>query len=248
MNTRDYRPFLNCVSFTGVDDYTNLKQLEHIYEQYPFLEFGICFDMPKNSHINYAGYRLLNTLQSYPHLPWVAHLSEKNVEFLFSSFQVDYLKVVPWRRIQINIDLLSFLKVNKTNALFKHIDKLRKDTSHFGQIILPENLQSRLLLRSTKIPSYIDILSDVSGGKGIVPSLDNDWAAPYHSRFGFAGGISLQNLKMTLDKIQKNLNPNVEFTWIDMESSLKNPETGLFDLEKAKLVAQHSLDVIKNVH
>ncbi len=229
---------LDCVSLTGIDDYTDLNKLKDLYTQYPFLEFGVCFDLETNTNIKYAGYRLLKVLQTYSSLPLVAHLSERNVEKLFNRANLNYLKAIPWKRIQLNIDLMNLLTNNSLNRIFDRIETLCQKIFYLNQIIIPEDVSTRYILENVKIPYFIDILSDVSKGKGICPSSNNDWAIPYHKRFGFAGGISFENIPAVLTKVAERQKNQSDFVWIDMESSLKNFETGCFDLNKSFQIAQ----------
>lgn len=228
---------INRVGLTGIDDFVDFQEIADIYELYPFLEFGVCYDNPQNEQLKYSGYRLAQKLRSNYDFPLVAHLSERNVEQFIYTLDVDFLKDIKWERIQINAEINSREDLHKIIELAK---KLAEKIDFYGQIILPENHLIRPYFESTHIPSFIDILSDVSGGKGIQPTVGSDWPTAYSSRFGFAGGIKPHNIIEVIQSLEKKIKPTNEFIWIDMESSLKCPDSGQFDIAQVLLAAQNA--------
>ena len=228
---------INRVGLTGIDDFVDFQELVDIYKLYPFLEFGVCYDDPQNEQLKYSGYRLTQKLRLLYDFPLVAHLSERNVEQFLYTLDIDFLKDINWERIQINAEINKIEDLQKIIELAK---KLADKIDFYGQIILPENHHTRSHFLETHIPSFIDILSDVSGGKGIKPTVGSDWSPAYSSRFGFAGGIKPHNIKEVIKSLEKKIKPTNEFIWIDMESSLKCPDSGQFDIAQVLLAAQNA--------
>ncbi len=97
------------------------------------------------------------------------------------------------------------------------------------------------------MPKSFDILSDVSGGKGITPSKTNQWPKPYHDNFGYAGGIGPHNVIDVLNQLSGLIEAGQVNTWIDMESSLKCKSTGRFQVENAVAVLEklRSCELVK---
>jgi pyrimidine deaminase RibD-like protein len=226
--------FLHAVSLVGIDTQTDVKELLKLFNRFPYLEFGVCFDEPQNQDSRYSGYRLQNILRQYPNLPWVAHLSFRN--FIHSLKNMDHLKHINWKRIQFNLSDYMIID-NSISALIDTIKRLCIDIEFDKNIILKENHRTRNDYKKLNIPAFVDLLSDVSCGKGLKPSIENDWPFAYHENFGFAGGIGIDNISENIAKIRAKVPISANFTWIDMESSLRDKETNYFDLAKAWQIA-----------
>ncbi|MDF1758007.1 MAG: bifunctional diaminohydroxyphosphoribosylaminopyrimidine deaminase/5-amino-6-(5-phosphoribosylamino)uracil reductase RibD [Legionellaceae bacterium] len=242
---KDKTKFLNVVSLVGIDTKTKIKDLLSLYETYPFLEFGVCFDEDKDANISHCGYKLLNDIRESPSLPWVAHLSHGT--FLKSLNDSAHLNAINWRRIQLNLSDRTISSQLSTNKLINNINLLRRNIGFSGNVILRENYRTREIYKKADLPLSIDLLSDVSCGNGISPSPKNDWPFAYYTNFGFAGGIGVDNVVDNIAKIRAKIPDLAGFNWIDMETSLRDKETGYFDLNKALEVARLTKPFIKDM-
>ncbi len=88
------------------------------------------------------------------------------------------------------------------------------------------------------------VLYDASGGQGKAP---RNWRAPWNPNIpqGYSGGISPDNVAGNLDKIARVVSDR-ESIWIDAEGKLKNPETRLFDINRAREYISNALAWSKN--
>lgn len=234
-NIKIFKPLI--VSFTGIDEFVEFNTLKVIFKYYPNIEFGICFNLDDTEG------NVMHKVQQFSELPWTAHLSEKCVEKILTDENVDFLKKVDWRRIQFNADWSTI----SCNA--KIIEKIRNITERVNpkaRCIIPDNFYSRKILQTVDLPDELDILSDVSRGKGVSPSVNNNWPAPYHPRFGYAGNIGPDNIINTMKNINQFIKKEEQFFWIDMESSLKCKITKAFQADRVLQILE-KLDVRKMI-
>jgi pyrimidine deaminase RibD-like protein len=239
---KDKNKFLDTVSLVGIDTNTNIKDLLAIHNQFPFVEYGVCFDKPNTQNRLYSGYQLKDVLQKYPNLPWVAHLSHHN--YKESLKDAHHLKNINWKRIQLNLEESVVIEYT-FDELLETIRHLSQEINHKGYIILKENKNTRQVYKNLNIPSFIDILSDVSCGKGLSPTPENDWPYAYYNKFGFSGGINIDNLLKVIATVRAKVPKNSTFTWIDMQSSLRDKKTTFFDTQKAYQIASMTQPFIK---
>ena len=222
------------ISFTGVDTYTDFNDLQAIYLQYPNIEFGVSF---------YGNSPIIDMIERNSRLPWVLHLAEPVVNSLFKQANQYDFKVIPWQRIQFNIDW------NQIPCNADTINKIQQISTAICQeakVIIHENSTVRNVLKNIVLPNNVHVLSDVSGGSGISPSEHNSWTSPYHDYFGFAGGIGPQNFMSVIHQISQLLNEKDSFYWIDMESSLRCNQTKHFDTKKVKAILE-ALTALRNI-
>ncbi len=129
LHLKGFKP--NIISFTGVDEFTSFDKLQRMYAQFPNIELGICILSLKSAEKTQS--RLLERVQAYPELPWVAHFSEEATaealctydailsyesKYLFEKetfyeidalYEIKKLTKIRWRRIQFNFDWKNYL-------------------------------------------------------------------------------------------------------------------------------------------
>lgn len=199
------------VGFCGVDDNTDFRQLEVICQKYQYIEFGIVInDFTCKPAI-------FEKLKRYHQISWVAHCSESATQYCLDNKSLSFLNEIPWARIQLNID---WSRNECNEALLSKFTEMRKHSLNHQRFIIPENYKIREKLKQLPILDFIDIISDVSGGKGVTPDHTNCWSAPYAKRFGYAGGIRLDNLEHSIEYLKHLINQPIEHAWIDMQSSV----------------------------
>ena len=90
-----------------------------------------------------------------------------------------------------------------------------------------------------KTGAKFSLLYDASYGAGVAPKT---YEAPVwdNVNFGYAGGLSLDNVASNLNKINSVLPANYS-TWIDAEGRLRSSTWGGLDLDKARQYLQNAL-------
>lgn len=220
------------ITLTGVDEKTDLPRLREISEEFPDVEWGVLYSTtskknryPSKKFINFFVNEIKGIRTSVHYCGAVCRnfidLSLENyddyifgnrVQLNFNSkktkIDINQLKLVletPWDQLQDGI----ILQYNQSNAE------------------LIENLVENLNEKNN-----LNILYDPSGGRGIEqlswPKYD---AFKFlNAKFGFAGGINVDNVEEVCQHIIEQNAPSTKF-WIDMESSLRD-ENDWFDLDK----------------
>ncbi len=201
---------INCVTFTGLDDYVSISGLKEISERFPFVEWGALFS-PNNTgkHNRYPSYKrvdqfLNNGINFATHLcgGWVTDITRGGF-----TFPKEYL----CGRIQLNMakDRLQSLDETFWNTVSSQIEK---------QVIIGGNYGAVRYWNWQRFhDNKIQILFDASGGRGIS---GKNWQPPVRGIFcGYAGGLGPENVKESLDSIKKVVGD--EKVWIDMESKIR---------------------------
>lgn len=256
---------LKQVTFTGVDNWTDISRMKEIQRKYPWIEFAIL--VSKNNTAS-------GEVNRYPSIDKIREILESTEDFqsialhfcgeaarkaaqtdnpmyilsALNDKEVKELMKFRVRRVQLNLTKMSgaVKPVNKENY---------KDRPVFWNIIIPLKMETEMYFYSMR-ESYIHAwqgnfgkimqgFQDNSGGRGI---RESKWMAPMLSFFGYAGGISEDNVLEVIDEIEearKKL-PRDYFYWIDMESSLRD-ENDHFDLDTVERVCEKLNPYIKYI-
>lgn len=216
-------PMLTKVTFTGIDEKTDVQELLKLAHEYPFLEFGILVHLkPTQNENRFTGIKLLNELQAKG-LNLSCHVcgqltkeivTKNNWELLYDLLG-DHLNL--FQRIQLNASRLTKLS-----------SEFQPPKAH--QIIVQVG-SNDILWEQLKHQENMVRLHDLSGGKGVY---SENWPQTDEVFFGYAGGISRLNVVHTLN-VLKDINPNNY--WIDMEQSLRTPDDW-FDLVTCRRIAE----------
>ena len=226
---------IEIVTFTGVDERTDLTRVARIAEEYPFAEFGILIgSQTGGSNPIFPSLKVVNKLKhALPPDRIALHLCGK-----YARQAVGY--GIPTEEFYDTCRHFDRIQVN-----------LHADADDLGEVlILPGCLMGfamspwvkKVILQHRgdwkSIPiemdtSKLEYLFDVSEGRGIESF--KDWPAPPEDkqRVGYAGGIGPDN-------IQTALNFGVLWPeypmWIDMESKIRTDFC--FDLGKVRQVCE----------
>jgi phosphoribosylanthranilate isomerase len=192
------------ITFTGVDRYTNLEEL-------PFgCEYGILFS-------------LHNITNRYPSLEEIENISkilyEKGHKLSLHVCGSEAKKMLIEKKLDNFIMNFERIQVNgKIKPLKGKIISKMYEYSH--EIIFQYNNNNKVLIEEYQNNfENIVFLLDGSGGRGISPE---KWENPCKKvKFGYAGGISPENIIIELEKIY--LISNLVF-WIDMEGKIRDEE------------------------
>lgn len=249
---------LKQVTFTGVDNWTDVQRMKKIQSKYPWVEFAIL--VSKNNTANSENNRypciekiqeVLENVTEYHESVAIHFCGEAarkaaltdNPMYILSAFgnsnEVKELMKYRVRRVQLNLTKMggAIPPVNKENY---------KDRPVYWNIVIPIKMETEMYFYSMR-ESYIHAwqgnfgkimqgFQDNSGGRGI---RESKWVAPMLSFFGYAGGISSENVLEVLSEIEearKKL-PRDYFYWIDMESSLRD-EKDHFSLDKVEYICE----------
>lgn len=212
-------PRLVTVTFTGVDDRTDIRRLSSIQERHPFVEFGVLFSAhgPENGP-RYPSMETIRSLRRYPlnlSLHLCGRFAREAVHGDFSAVETALgCDVSLFRRVQLNVvgydgapERITF--PNPSWALEVIIQQ--RSAADCG-----------LFLRSPRRDG-LSVLLDPSGGRGlqVEPAV-----LPGCPKVGYAGGINPGNVSAYLEALLAS--PEVNDFWIDMESGVRTGDR--FDL------------------
>lgn len=209
------------ITFTGIDDRTDLKRVEALSKKYS-IEWGCLF----GGRLSNNRYPSNETVHKFVQLPFVekaAHLcsdfattfnSGKWNEGFVEGIAYPFELFATFDRIQVN------MKESAYNL--KVLSRMTKD--HPMTLVVQH--------RKQEWPDFIDgidFLFDQSGGNGKVakklPKQTND------SQFvGYAGGINPDNVLEVIDRIDA-----VNY-WIDMETGVRTDDW--LDLDKCEAICK----------
>jgi len=227
------------VTFTGVDDSTNIKELELISEEFPFVEFGILYSENQEgkggkypSKENILKFLIANPFEERKYKTSLHLCGSVARDFLKKDYEFDMWNVNPTSlsdlirrsdRIQLNFSA----KRNKPN-LFRFLSNVEKFRQPF---ILQIHKGNEKFIESI-IPYTGDefhYLFDASGGNGVVIE---EITQPLQNKYcSYAGGLSPINIKEKLELLNKSL-PIKSVIGIDMETGVRTD--GIFDIKKVR--------------
>lgn len=217
---------IHTLTATGVDEKTNLNNLQSISEEFPFMEWGVLFSSnPSSNRYPQKQFIQDNIVNLSSHINFAAHLCG-NVVNLFIERNKEFLDLLShFKRVQINVATKNMTKT-KQDKLFQAIE------AHEGNLILQENLSNHDFNEKLRQFSHVSYLFDSSGGKGISP---NTWPKYLDNLYcGYAGGLSCANLNQEINNIEQVAKNN--HVWLDMEGQIRDFDD-YFDLHKIKLAA-----------
>lgn len=196
------------VTFTGVDDRTDLKRLEDLSLKYP-IEWGIL-----------VGGRLGKT--RYPSQRRIKEFCELACNRSLHLCGSYASKVLKDHGIGGHWDLFNRVQVN---AVSYDMDHMSQFSSFIGRPVI---IQVR-----GKFPQRegLHFLHDASGGRGKTGNWPEAPSALNGSMYGFAGGINPDNVLSLVETIRCE-SPY----WIDMETGVRTDDW--FDLDKCEAVCK----------
>jgi hypothetical protein len=217
------------VTFTGVDAFTQGKDLKEICRAYPTkIEFGILISESRAGKENRypSPDAIADVLRNtFYNLPFAAHLCGADARSV-NRCGATVTNLNGFVRVQVNAADDSY-----DYCMLEHFKRSRGGKPVIAQCRgewFPQDMENspyfgkRQTTEKAK-PSDIEFLFDKSGGSGLRP---NQWPLhPGNDHFvGYAGGISPKNVVDVLLSIDSKGK-----YWIDMETSLRN-EQDKFDI------------------
>lgn len=224
---------LEHITFTGLDEHTDLDRLEGIQETYPYAEFGVLmsYNWSKNGNRYPKLEPFLYELDCRG-LNLSAHICGQMARDVAAGkmdkvYEEMCFMTPLFSRCQLNISVAS-------NAF--NLRSMRPFTVQLEEVILQMKSLDELMwwkgdiLDGGNMPG-ISYLIDGSGGRG----LDTNLEIYPHSDItvGYAGGFNPSNVEEKLRKIYDS--GNTGKFWIDMESGVRTDDDWL-DLDKVEEV------------
>ena len=240
---------LNKVTVTGADDSVDINEMFEIQEKYPFVEWGILLS---------ERYSMKDGTSRFPSKEWLYKLIEKTGQEWRNNGNKPVIRLSghicgKWTKDYL---LGNYPQFNEIHSEFDwyfdrwqintHAEYHKVDFEKAGEIIgdrlncmPPQRVIFQLDGVNEILPHFlkrnymnVDGLFDLSHGAGVLPS---DWpkASAGDSnfvRFGYAGGLSPDNVVEQIEKISKVSGDNI--IWIDAETQLRSPDNRIFDLDK----------------
>lgn len=219
---------LTHITFTGVDEWTDIERLVSIQQRYPKAEFGVL--LSKNWQDN--GNR-------YPSPQFIEKLRGRGLRLsghLCGSLARDVLGMGGFHNIKKPISALLdiFQRVQLNVSGYTEYDSTEIIPGPLQEVIIQQGDDRRLFEQCyINNGEFIAILLDKSGGLGVdTPIVIPPYAFRIHA--GFAGGITPDNV---IDKMAAiTSSSSVGKFWIDMESGVRTDDH--FDLDKVEDVCK----------
>lgn len=230
-------PRLVTVTFTGVDDTTDLRRLSLIQEHHPLAEFGVLLSAhgPENG----PRYPSMDTIRSLRHHPLnlslhlCGRLARKAVHGDFSEVETLLGEDVSlFRRVQLNV-----VGYDGTPERIGF-----PNPSWAREVIIQQRSASdcRLFLDSPRREG-LTVLLDASGGRGVQGTTT---VLPGCPKVGYAGGINHRNVYGILSALLAS--PEVNDFWIDMESGVRTRDRfdpGLVEAVLSEIKNAYGMDL-----
>ena len=210
---------LNRVTFTGVDDKTNIEDLVYLTNKYPFVEFGIL--VSKNGSNS-------GEINRYPNLTILKRLKKKDLNLschICGSIARQIVQKNDWSGLEKllgkDIEVFNCFQLNVSG-----IHKFSKE------ITFREDKEFIIQLKNDlSLYDYYKDLPNVFGfqdNSGGVGKFEDNWMES-DRYFGYAGGLSVENIEKVIEDL---LIINEDNFWIDMETSVRTDDW--FDTKKCE--------------
>lgn len=201
---------INKITFTGIDNWTNIEELKIFQKKYPFVEFGVLISL-KNTNFN--------TNNRYPELNILNNLKKNELNLslhICGKIARDIVKKNDWTDFNSlmgkKLELFDRYQLNISN-----MNKFSKEISfpENKKIIIQSSSNNHNLFDFYSNMKNIYFFLDNSGGKGLE---EEKWINKKVDYMGYAGGLCLENIESKVKEINEIRN---EKYWIDMESSIR---------------------------
>lgn len=225
------------VTFTGVDERTDLKRLLEISSRFPFVEWGLLRSFTKTE--------MEPMYPSKEFIQQFSHLGVRKSVHLCGTFAREVARgqagpvlslvsnMASLDRIQINLgrtlpDFPNAL-ASLQNLALSYVIPIILQCSDFNMVQKQIGFEAWTKRHQTRFG--VCLLHDASGGKGFI----TEWEAPLRPGLvGYAGGLGPYDIADRLAIIQKM--PEDNPVWVDMKTKVRTDDW--FDLDKVKAVCE----------
>lgn len=226
---------LKTITFTGIDDRTDIKALQRIQHYFPIVEFGVLmsrnWDKNGNRFMRPSRIRYLEGkgLRLSAHLCGQIAIDAARNHWYGPTWitQGGFSKI--FRRCQLNI-------ANADPNMHTFTDGMLPVEELIVQANSTSNEDLRLWksIRGGKLVDEVTVLIDPSGGKGL--QRETDILRSPH-KVGYAGGINAGNIREKIMELESDR--RVSDYWLDMESGVRTDDW--FDVDKVTEVLDEYL-------
>lgn len=218
------------ITFTGVDENTDLERLYDIQRRYPLAEFGVLLSEKwKDNSNRYLNPELLKHINP-KYLNLSLHLCGKIAR---NALNQDWSRVFELTGGTFEMFKRCQLNVSKEKPKFP-VTLVSIPESLDELIIQQKSIDNMALFDSiTDHSGKVSVLMDASGGNGIAGQLD---PVKLNTKVGYAGGLNPDNVEEKLRNILTGYSDNDDPFWIDMETGVRTNDW--FDLDKVEDVLE----------
>lgn len=199
------------VTFTGVDQHTDLAALLQLENPIIRIEFGFLYSNDRNGkEARYPAYEWLEAT-----LPELDRAKGKQIGLALHVCGKEGIEQL-WRGdLDILTGAVDRIQLNGTLP-FETVEEICKRYSDHSVVTQGTAFNHPLL----RVPEHNhEILVDGSGGRGLVPKA---WRRPFTTKnVGFAGGLGPMNITQELPLISRAAERRPY--WIDMEGKIRRP-------------------------
>lgn len=229
--------FVN-LTVTGIDDKVDLRWVEQISDEYPWVEFGVLLSHKRRGTPRYPSPNwLADFMEKFSEADVVgsfsAHLCGRLSDRILDTYRTpftkhgDYFGGPPlskvFGRVQLNGFPETINPISEFNAFAASIN------DHV-EVILPIPNQKTHDRLKTHLAKNIHLLHDCSRGRGVEPV---QWPEADSPNFtGFAGGVKKGNINAILDTLCQR--EDGRKFWLDLESGARTDD--VFDCAKVERI------------
>ena len=213
---------LTKVTFTGIDDRTDVKRLQQLQRRYPFVEFGVLLSYDWNVN----GNRFINPV-------YLSIFRDRGLNFSAHFCGQSAYDIAIGKREEMekllgnNIGMFQRCQLNLDAGKLRYLSPIPYIDEIIVQMYTAE--MCREFLECTR-PKSVSYLLDASCGAGIDTPIEIVTSPGIN--IGYAGGIGPDNVEKKLRKLLDY--PSDEKFWIDMETRVRTDDW--FDLDKVEQV------------
>jgi hypothetical protein len=238
------RNIIDRVTVTGADDNTDIDNMVEVYDEYPFVEWGILLSREQIDGNRFPSFDWMRDLYNISSQEdrffniggWTCKKQFPLSGHICGSW-VDQIQKVGWKNFFNSLDrnmknifaMFSRLQINLHGETPKVTDEFYNgfyDPSFVGkQIIIQESGESKDIVERLRLRGVnATLLFDNSHGAGVLPGGWPDRNVPGY--IGYAGGLGPKNVAEEIPKIEKSSGD--EKIWIDAETKVRD---GVGDLD-----------------
>ncbi len=228
---------LKHITFTGIDENTDISRLVEIQKKYPIAEFGMLASAKwKENGNRYPDPEITSYALSGKKLNLSLHLCGKLAHQVAWGDWDEVCDLLHYNHFIFNRVQLNISK-RDDNPSYCHCPTYPPDVKQ--EIIIQSCGSDKIGLFEETYKQYgnmVSTLLDPSGGQG----KDSMWDVVNKGyKVGYAGGITPENVGDKLDYLLSNVEGDF---WIDMESGVRTDDW--FDLDKVEKVLEICNEVI----
>ena len=223
---------LKHITFTGIDERTDIDRLREIQQIYPIAEFGVLtsYHWYENGNRYLDPRKFKNLFGNKLNLS--LHLCGRAAHdfALGKSSDIHYLtwgKYNLFKRIQLNLSNHNDNPEIVSGSLYDYQEIIIQQKSIDNIDLYKRTVEDRI---ERPYAGGVSVLLDASGGRGIDTPIE---ILKTKAKVGYAGGLNPENVADKLEYLFENVPGDF---WIDMESGVRTNDW--FDLDKVTRVLE----------